>query len=44
MKKININDDIQSLIFDCDGTLVNSMPLHIKTCEKASIFFDTKYG
>lgn len=30
MRRIDIPDFIEGLIFDCDGTLVDSMPLHIK--------------
>ena len=43
MKKININDDIQSLIFNCDGTLVDSMPLHMKAWQEAFIFYNEKF-
>jgi HAD superfamily hydrolase (TIGR01509 family) len=37
MKKIEVPDYIQGLIFDCDGTLVDSMPLHMKTWEHVII-------
>ena len=43
MNKININDNIKSLIFDCDGTLVDSMPLHMNAWEEAFKFFSSKY-
>jgi beta-phosphoglucomutase-like phosphatase (HAD superfamily) len=35
MRKIEVPKYIQGLIFDCDGTLVDSMPLHIKAWEHA---------
>jgi beta-phosphoglucomutase-like phosphatase (HAD superfamily) len=31
---IKITDDIKALIFDCDGTLVDSMPLHFKAWQE----------
>jgi beta-phosphoglucomutase-like phosphatase (HAD superfamily) len=34
-KKIEVPGFIRGLIFDCDGTLVNSMPLHMKAWEYA---------
>jgi beta-phosphoglucomutase-like phosphatase (HAD superfamily) len=41
---ILIPDYIKGLIFDCDGTLVDSMPLHMKAWEEAfkqfEIYFD----
>ncbi|MEJ2506569.1 MAG: HAD family phosphatase [Ignavibacteriaceae bacterium] len=43
MCKIDINDDVQALIFDCDGTLVDSMPLHMKSWEKALKFFNVRF-
>ena len=43
MCKIDINDDVQALIFDCDGTLVDSMPLHMKSWEKAFKFFNVRF-
>lgn len=43
MNEININDDIQALIFDCDGTLVDSMPLHMKAWEDAFKFYNEKF-
>lgn len=33
MRKIEVPDYIRGLIFDCDGTLVDSMPLHMKAWE-----------
>jgi beta-phosphoglucomutase-like phosphatase (HAD superfamily) len=30
MKIIEVPEYIKGLIFDCDGTLVDSMPLHMK--------------
>jgi HAD superfamily hydrolase (TIGR01509 family) len=35
MKTIEVPDYIKGLIFDCDGTLVDSMPLHMKAWEYA---------
>jgi HAD superfamily hydrolase (TIGR01509 family) len=35
MKIIEVPGFIQGLIFDCDGTLVDSMPLHMKAWEYA---------
>jgi HAD superfamily hydrolase (TIGR01549 family) len=35
MKHIEVPQHIQGLIFDCDGTLVDSMPLHMKAWEYA---------
>ena len=43
MCKIDINDDVQALIFDCDGTLLDSMPLHMKSWEKAFKFFNVRF-
>jgi HAD superfamily hydrolase (TIGR01509 family) len=34
-KMIEVPDYIRGLIFDCDGTLVDSMPLHMKAWEHA---------
>ena len=31
---IKISDEIKALIFDCDGTLVDSMPLHFKAWQE----------
>jgi HAD superfamily hydrolase (TIGR01509 family) len=33
--KIDVPENIRGLIFDCDGTLVDSMPLHAKAWEHA---------
>jgi HAD superfamily hydrolase (TIGR01509 family) len=33
MRKIEVPEYIKGLIFDCDGTLVDSMPLHMKAWE-----------
>jgi beta-phosphoglucomutase-like phosphatase (HAD superfamily) len=33
--KITVPDHVRGLIFDCDGTLVDSMPLHMKAWEYA---------
>jgi beta-phosphoglucomutase-like phosphatase (HAD superfamily) len=35
MENIILNDHIKALIFDCDGTLVDSMPLHMKAWKYA---------
>ena len=35
MKYFEINDDIEGLIFDIDGTLVDTMPTHFKACQLA---------
>ena len=43
MNKITIDKNIKALIFDCDGTLVDSMPLHMKALEEAFKFFNAKY-
>lgn len=41
--KIVIPDNIKGLIFDCDGTLVDSMPLHMKAWEEAFRQFNTRF-
>ena len=41
--RISISPEIQALIFDCDGTLVDSMPTHMKAWEHAFKFFNTAY-
>jgi len=33
MRRIDVPDFIKGLIFDCDGTLVDSMPFHMKAWE-----------
>ena len=43
MKNIIINDYIKALIFDCDGTLVDSMPLHMNAWEEAFKHFNVKF-
>jgi len=43
MKNIFIDDQIKALIFDCDGTLVDSMPLHMKAWEIAFNSLNEKY-
>jgi len=35
MREILVPDYIEGLIFDCDGTLVDSMPLHMRAWEHA---------
>jgi HAD superfamily hydrolase (TIGR01509 family) len=35
MRSIEVPDFIRGLIFDCDGTLIDSMPLHMRGWEKA---------
>jgi beta-phosphoglucomutase-like phosphatase (HAD superfamily) len=35
MRTIDVPEYIQGLIFDCDGTLADSMPLHMKAWEHA---------
>ena len=35
MKTIEVPNHIRGLIFDCDGTLVDSMPLHMKAWKHA---------
>ena len=37
------NSEIKSLIFDCDGTLVDSMPLHMKAWENSFNEFGEYY-
>jgi beta-phosphoglucomutase-like phosphatase (HAD superfamily) len=39
----DIGPDIQALIFDCDGTLADSMPIHMKAWEKAFLDFNAPY-
>ena len=34
MQRIIVPDFIKGLIFDCDGTLVDSMPLHMRAWEQ----------
>ena len=42
MDKIVIPDDVQALIFDCDGTIADTMPLHYKAYQEA-LGEDAKY-
>ncbi len=44
MKNINIPSDIHGLIFDCDGTLVDSMPLHMKAWKEAFKKYNSYYN
>jgi beta-phosphoglucomutase-like phosphatase (HAD superfamily) len=39
MQKIVVPEHIKGLIFDCDGTLVDSMPMHMKAWEYAITHF-----
>lgn len=43
MKKIQVHPEAKALIFDCDGTLVDSMPLHMKSWEYAIKKFNIKF-
>ena len=36
---IKVFSDTKGLIFDCDGTLVDSMPLHIEAWKSAFAYF-----
>jgi beta-phosphoglucomutase-like phosphatase (HAD superfamily) len=38
MQKIEVPEFIKGLIFDCDGTLVDSMPFHMNAWEHAIRF------
>ena len=40
---IPVPDDIKGLIFDCDGTLVDSMPLHMKAWKEAVHSFGANF-
>ncbi len=40
---IEISREIRGLIFDCDGTLADSMPLHMRAWEKAFLEFGEPY-
>ncbi len=40
---IDIHPDIRGLIFDCDGTLADSMPLHMTAWERAFVAFGEPY-
>lgn len=43
----NLDDHIGGLIFDCDGTLVDSMPLHMEAWrnafKKMNLYYDEEY-
>jgi beta-phosphoglucomutase-like phosphatase (HAD superfamily) len=43
MDNLVFNGDAKALIFDCDGTLVDSMPLHMKAWESAFNRLNEKY-
>ncbi len=43
MNKISILPGIKGLIFDCDGTLVDSMPLHVQAWKEAVKKFGATY-
>ncbi len=43
MKNILIHPKAKALIFDCDGTLVDSMPLHMKSWEYAINKFNLEF-
>ena len=43
MNNITIDKNIKALIFDCDGTLVDSMSLHMKAWEEAFKFFKERF-
>jgi HAD superfamily hydrolase (TIGR01549 family) len=44
MEKICISPDIRGLIFDCDGTLVDSMPLHMSAWKAAFKRYNSYYN
>ena len=37
INKIEVSSDIKGLIFDCDGTLVDSMPLNMQAWREAGM-------
>lgn len=39
MTKIEVEKNIRALIFDCDGTLADTMPTHMKAWEKSLVDF-----
>ncbi len=39
---IKVHNEVRGLIFDCDGTLVDTMPLHITAWENAFLDFGAK--
>lgn len=42
MQKINISPEIKALIFDCDGTLADTMALHWEAWHATLAFYDKK--
>lgn len=42
MEKINISPEIKALIFDCDGTLADTMALHWEAWHAMLAFYDKK--
>ena len=40
---IKVENNIKALIFDCDGTLVDSMPLHFESWRETFEFFGREY-
>jgi HAD superfamily hydrolase (TIGR01509 family) len=44
MKQIIVPEYIKGLIFDCDGTLVDSMPTHMKAWEHAITYFNAPWN
>ena len=42
-KPFLIDPNVRALIFDCDGTLVDSMPLHMKAWEEAFQIINEKF-
>jgi beta-phosphoglucomutase-like phosphatase (HAD superfamily) len=42
-QNIEISNDVKALIFDCDGTLVDSMPLHMMAWKEAFGKYNYKY-
>jgi HAD superfamily hydrolase (TIGR01509 family) len=43
INKITVDRDVKALIFDCDGTLVDSMPAHMEAWEFAFKHFNALY-
>lgn len=43
IEQISIDTDVKALIFDCDGTLVDSMPLHMKAWKEAFKTLNQKF-
>ncbi len=44
MKNITIKPEIRAIIFDCDGTLVDSMPMHMKAWENSIRRFQSDFN